>query len=185
MHGVLFPDAENSVRMAKPGDIDAKVTKVAEDSIYGRMVRAMHVTSHYSAVWSIDATPYAPYVLSAGADGAIRIANMYRPGERLPHNKPMRVDLYRLTKSSHDYDFELVDDVKREMLSEVIVRGEDPINFFPEEVALQRVVFNKTPAFKAWVASGGVMGMVRVECIVQNQYEEEEEEEENDDDDDE
>ncbi|KAI8855036.1 WD40-repeat-containing domain protein [Chytridium lagenaria] len=156
-----FVDADCAIRIAVPGVADPKAPKVTEgeDSTY-KLPRTTPITSHLSTPWSADCSHYAPFLVSGGADGAVLVANMNRLWARIA--KPYKVNLYQLNKPA-DGELEMVDNIGKKLLSQVRTKGEHPVSFFPAEVAIQRVAFNKNFRFHSWVASAGAMGIVRIE----------------------
>ncbi|KAJ3189727.1 hypothetical protein HDU85_000011 [Gaertneriomyces sp. JEL0708] len=158
---VVFSDAENGVRYLKPGEEDTKSAKrkSEEDDATGmcQIQRTQCLLQHRACVWDLSSSMYLPFVASASTDGAVKLSNIHRLGQRA--QRPAQVDLYSLSINQDTGVYTFMENVKPEVIGNV---SADTM-FFEEEVAVQKVVWNPHPSAASWVASGGTSGLVRIE----------------------
>ncbi|KAJ3180634.1 hypothetical protein HK101_009949 [Irineochytrium annulatum] len=161
-NGLVFTDSDNGVRFMRPGEDDVYKTPTVKDDEDSWRQRSYGVASHPACAWHIDTSAFIPFVVSVGADGSVKMSNLNRAGQRT--QKACMQTLYKL--EIHDGNvLRLTEDIELELLQDVAMKGDPPTAFFPLDVAIQKVVFNRSRQCASWIATGGVYGFVRVESV--------------------
>ncbi|KAJ3333851.1 hypothetical protein HDU76_002572 [Blyttiomyces sp. JEL0837] len=157
---VFLTDSDNSVRLLKREDDDNAKGSSTEEGEPGN-TRSYGVSSHSACIWSIDNARFFPFVVSGSADGCVKLSNVNRIQQRT--HKPTPGFLYRLEWDAEEKRLIYINNIPDERMNQVFTKGDNPVQFFPPEVAIQKVATCKNQNCASWVASGGTAGIVRVE----------------------
>ncbi|GBC06971.1 hypothetical protein RclHR1_07170012 [Rhizophagus clarus] len=143
--GVLFADTENTVRYIRMEDLK----------------KTTGVMMHHAIVWRIAASYFHPFVASCSSDGTVKMTNICRLRDR--HQKPIQVTLYRLSIEEDMKTVKYWDNIKSKETTTTFMDNKAFSHFFMPEVSIQRVSWNPNIEAGSWIASGGTLGLVRVE----------------------
>ncbi|RIB25531.1 WD40-repeat-containing domain protein [Gigaspora rosea] len=172
--GIAFADTDNTVRYIRMDDLK-KTTGII-----------MHHANRISASY------FHPFMASCSADGTVKMANICRLRDRhqvdiilysvffifqleiiifihglpysiSPSQKPIQVTLYRIGLDEDQKTILFWDNIKSQETTATYHTPQAFSHFFKPEVSIQRIAWN--PNFNAgtWIASGGTLGLVRVE----------------------
>ncbi|KAJ3131385.1 General transcription factor 3C polypeptide 2 [Geranomyces variabilis] len=162
-HVVAVADPDNIVRCMNPGDEDMTHAREEEDALAFKQQRSAGLMWHSAPIWSVEASPHIPFMASAGADGSVQISN-FRRTRKKKSQRPMQVMLYNLTYDTSAGILAFQESMEPELMSTAMANGSSGImQFYPPEVAIQRLAWNPNDVAPGWMASGGTAGFVRIE----------------------
>ncbi|KAJ3055507.1 hypothetical protein HK097_010282 [Rhizophlyctis rosea] len=175
VEGFAFTDADNAVRFLRPGEEEVvkggvKI-KIEDEDVLGtsKKQRTIGVLLHEACIWDVKSSPYLTFVASASADGNVLISNVWKLARRLDRNgkrKQPQTVLYRLEWDFKNKAYRFVEGLGSQVPNFMSARvnvDNTLVNFFPPEVAIQKVAWNPNKHSASWIASGGTAGLVRIE----------------------
>ncbi|CAG8784390.1 30588_t:CDS:10 [Gigaspora margarita] len=109
----------------------------------------------------ISASYFHPFMASCSADGTVKMANICRLRDR--HQKPIQVTLYRIGLDEDQKTILFWDNIKSQETTATYHTPQAFSHFFKPEVSIQRIAWNPNLNAGTWIASGGTLGLVRVE----------------------
>ncbi|KAL1918315.1 uncharacterized protein VTP21DRAFT_2975 [Calcarisporiella thermophila] len=120
--------------------------------------------NHWHHIWSASSSHFHPFIATASADGRVKMTNMYEARGR--YLKVNRHNLYQLAYNNETDKYHYLDSV----VPEIQVRYHTSVlsqvqQIFAPEASIQRVSWCPNSRASAWIASGGMAGLVRVEKV--------------------
>ncbi|KXS12063.1 hypothetical protein M427DRAFT_413310 [Gonapodya prolifera JEL478] len=159
---VLFADGENIVRVIRPGEDEQRTDK---DDEFASRTQSRALMGHRGFVWSVSSSIYSPFAVSCAADGAVRVANWNRLGDRR-HTRSVVHTLYKIEWTG-DRHFSFIEETKREDFQPSNHKsGSGSLGaLLPDAIALHKVVWNSDLCAWSWVASAGAAGLLRLDTV--------------------
>ncbi|CAG8502749.1 17577_t:CDS:10 [Dentiscutata erythropus] len=143
--GIAFADTDNTIRYIRMDDLK----------------KTTGLIMHHANVFRIAASYFHPFMASCSADGTVKMANICRLRDR--HQKPIQVTLYRIGLDEDQKTVLFWDNIKSQETTVTYHTSQAFSHFFKPEVSIQRIAWNPNLNAGTWIASGGTLGLVRVE----------------------
>jgi hypothetical protein len=165
LDSIILGTIDNDVRMLnlkESCEFDKNDQK--HDEGINKPIGTKALTVHNGSLWDMECSKYNSYIISGGVDGKLKLANSY-----YWYKKKMKVfqtEIYQMEWDTKKNQLTFIEGFSNEEINIVNYKNSNSlVNFFPPEIAIQKVKWNLNKESTLWVASGLANGLVRIEFL--------------------